>query len=51
MLPLLHGFHNGNSGHEWVLPLILLGGTGTALIARWLGRMLRGDPSDHDEPV
>jgi hypothetical protein len=51
MLPILHGFHAAHSGREWLLPVMLIAGTGTALLARWLGRMLRGGPDDHDEPI
>ncbi len=50
-MPILHGFHTAHSGQEWMLPLILVGGAGTALLARWLGRLFRGGPSDHDEPI
>lgn len=51
VLPLLHGFHTAHSGNEWVLPLMLLGGLGVTLLARWLSRILRGGPTDHDEPI
>jgi hypothetical protein len=51
MLPVLHGFHTAHNGSEWLLPLLLLAGTGTALLARWLSRLFRGGPSDHDEPI
>jgi hypothetical protein len=47
----LHGFHAVHSDREWMLPLILLAGVGTVLLARWLGRFFRRSPSDHDEPV
>jgi hypothetical protein len=51
LVPLLHGFHTAHSGREWMLPLIMLAGMGTALAARWLGRFIRHAPSDHDEPI
>jgi hypothetical protein len=50
-MSLLHGFHVAHSGQEWLLPLMLLAGLGTALLARWLGRLFRGSPADHDEPI
>jgi hypothetical protein len=50
-MPLLHGFHAAHGADEWILPLMLLGGLGTALLARWAGRLLRGGPADHDEPI
>jgi hypothetical protein len=48
---VLHGFHAAHSGREWMLPLILVAGVGTVVLARWLGRFFRRSPSDHDEPV
>lgn len=51
LIPLLHGFHSAHSGREWTLPLMLIAGVGTILLARWLGRFLRRAPSDHDEPI
>ncbi|MGE0539693.1 MAG: hypothetical protein AB7R89_05900 [Dehalococcoidia bacterium] len=52
VLPVvLHGFHAAHSGREWMLPLILVAGIGTALLARWISRFFRRSPSDHDEPV
>ncbi len=50
-IPLLHSFHAAHGGSEWMLPLILLAGLGTALLARWFGRFFRHAPTDHDEPV
>jgi hypothetical protein len=49
--PVLHGFHTAHGGREWLLPLMLLAGLGTALLARWLGRFFRHAPPDHDEPI
>jgi hypothetical protein len=48
---VLHGFHAAHSGREWMLPLILVAGMGTAFLARWASRFFRRLPSDHDEPV
>jgi hypothetical protein len=50
-MPILHGFHAAHGGSEWLLPLMLGAGIGTALIARWIGHLLRGGPTDHDEPI
>jgi hypothetical protein len=50
-MPVLHGFHTAHGANEWLLPLLLGAGIGTVLLARWLGRLFRGGPTDHDEPI
>ena len=50
-MSVLHGIHAAPGISEWLLPLTLVAGVGTVLIARWLGRLLRGGPTDHDEPI
>jgi hypothetical protein len=51
MLPILHGFGTETGGREWLLPIMLVAGLGTALVARWLASLRRGSPADHDEPI
>lgn len=47
----LHGFGTAQSGREWLLPVMLAAGTGTAAFGKWLLRRRRSDPPEHDEPV
>ncbi len=51
LLPILHGYHGAPGVSEWLMLLLPAAGIGTALAARWLGRLFRGDPSDRDEPI
>jgi hypothetical protein len=47
---ILHGGHAHSGASEWLGPILLGAGIGTALIARWVGRMRRRPPHD-DEPI
>lgn len=47
----LHGFGTPDSGREWLLPVMLFAGSGTAALGKWLLRRGRHEPPEHDEPV
>ena len=59
--PLLHGLRTGPGPDEWLVPVLLASGSGTAVIACWWTRRRRvagtgGDrPGEqvfyHDEPI
>jgi len=47
----MHARQAANGVAEWLPLIALLTGTGTALVARWITRLLRREPDMHDEPI